>query len=141
MSAIDWPSGFPCFQLNGHQYGQENTIQRTTFQSGRVRTRRKLETVPENFGVTVKLDNQQMAMFEAWLFYKVKDIGWMNLPIRTASGQLSTRTVRLKSNDFPKKYIGGASQGDNTAGYWSVQLELETLQQEYMSEADLDALL
>ena len=140
MTIHIWPDLLPCFQISGHSYKQENTIQRSQFSSGRTRSRRLYEAVPQYFKVTAKLDNQQLEILEAWLHYKVKDVEWMSVPIRTAAG-LNNQVVKLQKNDFDKKYLGGGVAGSPKTGLWSVTLELESQQQDYMSEADLDALL
>lgn len=133
MTTPVYPSHLlPCFLIEGHSYRQQNTIQKTQFQTGRTRRRRLFVSVPEALSVSTKMTDEQLETFEAWIHHKVKDVGWFEAPIHTARGY-TNRTVTLENNDFSKDYQG--------SGLWKITLSLMTEKQNYLSETELDARL
>lgn len=125
----------PCFLTDGHKYKQQNTIQKTTFLSGRDRSRRLFDAVPETFQVSTLMSDYQLMVFEGWIHHKVKDVGAFDVKIHTARGY-NTERVKLDNNGFEKEYQGG-----RVNGLWKISLTIKNTQQGYISEADLDALL
>lgn len=96
---LEWPSKLPCFRRTKDGYKPHNNIQRTAFNSGFVRQRRK-PVGPVQFNVTLKLTGEQLQMFEDWVHYDVQDVNWFKTKMRTGAG-INDWMVRLvdRSNE------------------------------------------
>lgn len=95
---IDYPSVLPCFQRAGYSYQHFDTHQRTEFNSGYVRQRRKANGHVK-FNVTLKLTDDELEIFEAWREHDLADIGWFNAPLKTG-GKVEDWVVQFVSKGF-----------------------------------------
>ena len=130
MALISWPSILPRPLTKNYSYQQQETIIATNFGSGRSRHTRKASRVPEAFSCSVFLSDSELAIFESWVFYKLKDVNWFLLKIKTAS-ECADRKVRLTKSGFVKKYNHDFSR-------WEISFVIVSELQKYMTDDRFD---
>lgn len=122
--SIVYPENLPCF-LAEYSYAQTNTISSTAFQSGFRRTRRRFKEVPVSFNLSLLLDDEQLATFEAWRYYTLEDVNWFNAQLKTGSG-LEDWIIRFTDTSEQKTY---------DSGYWRLAFTAEARKNRYIDES------
>ena len=102
MTVSVYPSILPCFRATPFSYRQTNTIQKTEFESGRTRRRRKAKVVPVYFSLSARFTTEELSIFESWVFHELEDVGQFRVPLKTGTGvedwdvRLETLTLRRR---------------------------------------------
>ena len=129
MSIPVWPSVLPCFLVNGFGYQRFNNIESTEFGSGYTRSRRK-PNGPIRFNYPMSLTHAQLEIFESWIEWEVKDVGWFSVPLKTGA-ELEDWEVKLTSKDFAPQM--------QSKEKWLLSLQLQARRQKYLTQGELDA--
>ena len=119
----------PYFLAKSYKYSHKETIKRTSFLSGRTRSRISSVIAPESYFLTAIMTADQLAIFEAWLLHTVKYIEPMSIPIATAADGCASKVVTLVSSAFSKEMIGTSQ--------YKISIVVEAEKQSVMSAADL----
>lgn len=121
-----YPTTLPCFNLSGYGYNHFNTHQRTEFNSGFVRQRRK-QNGTVTFSVSVTLSKDELSTFEAWREYELKDIGWFTGQVLTGQGL----------DDWILRFTGKGEQVNAiSTELWSLSLSVEARKPKFISESE-----
>ena len=128
MTVSVYPSILPCFRATPFSYRQTNTIQKTEFESGRTRRRRKAKVVPVYFSLSARFTTEELSIFESWVFHELEDVGQFRVPLKTGTG-VEDWDVRLETTDFEKTQTG--------TGVWALSVVVEAQKQRYLDHLDL----
>lgn len=126
MTVSAYPDMLPCFSIDPYSYRQGETIQSTGFESGRQRFRRVAKVAPEYFSLAAVFDDEQLAVFEAWVYHELEDIGEFTAKIKTASEGLADQKIRLLSTAFEKTLLENKR--------WSVSFQVMKKKQNYLDQ-------
>ena len=128
MTIAAYPDALPCFEATPFNYKQANSIRTTEFDSGRIRTRRKAKNVPVFFSLNVIFSEDELAIFESWVYHELEDVGQFTATLRTGSTGSDSWTVQLLNTNFEKKALSGTT--------WDVSFPVMAQKQRYLDKLD-----
>lgn len=98
---IEWPSfAIPLPRLSPHEESLESSVVRTEMESGRARQRRRFEVPVHLHSAQWKLNEKQMAAFEAFVRHGIAGGSlWFLIELRLADG-LKEYKARLVDGDY-----------------------------------------
>lgn len=126
----------PAWSLEDYSYRTPSTIQKTVFKSGRPRFRRISSSKPIYFNLKAIFKREQLELFEAWVYYTLKDVGLFNAVLLTSAG-MKLWELRLDNNEFEPKIITHAT----TEIEWELSIIALAKKQIYMPESDMNGFI
>ena len=123
-----WPPQLPKPQLSGYGIAPQAAFVRSDMDAGPARQRRRFTQAPTDIAVELVMDQQQLAIFEAWYEHRI-DSGsaWFDAPMLNGQG-VTTAQCRFVE-PWSAKPLGG--------GMHVVSARWETRDRPVMSDADL----
>lgn len=119
---IAWPSELPKPLLETHAFKPHPPVARTESERGAIKQRRRFKQVPVDVPFSMVLDDQQMALFEAIVEYRIAH--WFSIGLWSALG-LNPHEVRIKE-------IG--SYKELRRGRWAVSGTFEVRERPILDE-------
>lgn len=127
-----WPALLPPPAIDGYGVNPDDATQRTAFEGGTARSRRRYSTTPSRIPVKWRFNGSQLAAFETWHKHTVLDgSAWFSIDL--ANG-LGIQSMEARFTGQPKKALLPGM-------YWDVQSELEVRSPPIMTQTYLDAAL
>jgi hypothetical protein len=118
MALVAWPDLLPAPMAAGYSYQPQAPFIRTNMDSGLARQRRRFISIPTQVAVTWTLDQEQLALFEAFVHYDLTDgCAWFSAQI--ANG--------MELQSVKARMIAGFKVSNIEPGAWTVSATLETL--------------
>lgn len=129
---VRWPDSFPKPLLNGYSIKPEQTVVRTSMETGLARQRQRFSSVSTMANVRWLMNNETVALFEAWYKYKAHSgAEWIIMTLNNGLGPIDSEAR------FTKPY--SAKSVSDTL--WRVTAELEVRDMTTLSEAQLDLII
>ncbi len=127
---IDYPASLPPPISTGYEINDMPAVARDDMDNGIPRQRLRDESLRTEFPIVFKFTKPQLALFEAWLRWKVGWTGWFNINLEGGVG-LTSHEARFQLGNPPKapRQIGG---------WYYVQAVLEVVDRPMLTEADYD---
>lgn len=127
--SLAWPSLLPKPLLETHAFKPHPAVARTELERGAIVQRRRFKQVPTDVPFSLVLDEQQMAIFEAFVEYKLAH--WFSIDLWSGTG-LNAHEARIKEID-PYKEL--------TRIRWAASGTLEVRERPILDEDDLEFIL
>lgn len=117
MALVAWPDRLPAPMASGYSYQPQAPFIRTNMDSGLARQRRRFISIPTQVSVTWTLNQEQLALFEAFVHYDLIDgCAWYSAQIINGMDMQSVKA----------RMIGGFKVDNVEPGVWKVSATLET---------------
>lgn len=118
MALVAWPDRLPAPMAAGYSYQPQAPFIRTNMDTGLARQRRRFISIPTQISVTWTLDQEGLALFEAFVHYDLLDgLCWFSAVVINGMERQSVKARMI-----------GAFKVDNVEpGAWRVSATLETI--------------
>lgn len=118
MTIPAWPERLPPPTLANYSYQAQAPLIRTNMDTGLARQRRRFVSIPSQIGVQFVLNQEQLALFEAFCHYDLLD-GLCWFTARIANG--------MEVQGVKARWIGAWKVDLLDAGIWQVSGTLESI--------------
>lgn len=130
MATATWPATLPLPRVTDYALEPQDPVARTDMEAGPARTRRRSTQTPTHIPVQWRLTAEEMAVFEAWHRYTIKDgAEWFDIDLKTGIG-ISSHEAR---------FIGMWKAPAENNKTWAVKAKLEVRERAMMDADQLAA--
>ena len=129
---VAWPDSFPAPQISGYSLQPEESIARTSMDSGVARQRRRFTSSPTKVKLRWKMSQELFGFFQSWYIYKAKaGAEWITIDLSNGQGY----------NPSQARFTTPYSAKPLSHDQWEVMADFEVREMAILDELQLDLTL